>query len=75
MLQLFSKMKKLASERFIKSDTYSGLEPPNEYFLSLPIHSARMNFNADHAINRSERVDDDDCNKDYPKAPKKTHLL
>ena len=65
-------MNKLASERFVKSDTYSGLEPPNEYFPSLPLHSARMNFKADHAKNRSERADDDDCNKDYPKAPKMT---
>ena len=72
MLQLFSKMNKLASERFVKSDTYSGLEPPNEYFPSLPLHSARMNFKADHAKNRSERADDYDCNKDYPKAPKMT---
>ena len=47
MLQLFSKMNKLASERFVKSDTYSGLEPPNEYFPSLPLHSARMNFKAE----------------------------
>ena len=31
-----------------------------------------MNFKADHAKSRSERVDDDDCNKDYPKAPKMT---
>ena len=49
MLQLFSKMNKLASERFVKSHTYSGLEPPNEYFPSLPLHSARMNFKADYA--------------------------
>ena len=49
MLQLFSKINKLGSERFVKSDTYSGLEPPNDYFPSLPLHSARMNFKADHA--------------------------
>ena len=31
-----------------------------------------MNFKADHAKNRFERADDDDCNKDYPKGPKMT---
>ena len=42
-------LNKLASERSVKSDTYSGLEPPNEYFPSMPLHSARMNVKADHA--------------------------
>ena len=39
MLELLSKMQKLATERFVKSGVFDAKEPPNEYFPSLPIHS------------------------------------
>ena len=73
MLELLSKMQKLAAERFVKSGVFDAKEPPNEYFPSLPIHSEKKNFKADNdKNNKSEKVDDEDCNKDYPKAPKMT---
>ena len=73
MLELLSKMQKLPTERFVKSGVFDAKEPPNEYFPSLPIHSEKKNSKADDDKNKKiEKVDDEDCNKDYPKAPKMT---
>ena len=58
-----------ASERFVKAEEYKEEEPPTEYFPSLPIHSRKKNFKADKT---KSKVDEDECNKDYPKAPKMT---
>ena len=41
MLELLSKMQKLAAERFVKSGIFDAKEPPNEYLPSLPIHSEK----------------------------------
>ena len=58
---------KLASQRYIKPANFSHTEPPLEYFPSLPLHSNQSNFDNDVGESTEE-----DCNKDYPKAPKMT---
>ena len=47
MLKLFSKMHKLANDRYVKPGIYNAAEPPNEYFPSLLLHSENKNFKAD----------------------------
>ena len=72
MLKLLSQVQKLASERFILPETYKDDEPFTEYFPSLPLHSEKMNFKVDAAGFKDNETVDDDCNKEYPRAPKMT---
>ena len=52
MLELLSKMQKLAAERFVKSGIFDAKEPPNEYLPSLPIQSEKKNFTAENDKNK-----------------------
>ena len=60
---------RLATKRYIKPETYSHTELSLEHFPSLPIHSNLSNFKNDDT---ADDTTEDDCNKDYPKAPKTT---
>ena len=65
-------MHKLANERYVKPKIFNEEEPPNDCFPGLPIHSKNKNYVEDNTTRKKEEATDDDCNKDYPKAPKMT---
>ena len=71
ILKLNTSVRKLAVERFVKSEEFPAneSEPKTEIFPSLPLHSKKKVFKADKG---KSKVDEDECNKDYPKAPKMT---
>ena len=72
MLKLLSQVHKLASERYMMPEPYKDDEPFTEYFPSLPLHSEKMKFKVDTAGFKDNESVDDDCNKEYPRAPKMT---
>ena len=72
MLKLLSQVQKLASERYVMPEPYKDDEPFTEYFPSLPLHSEKMRFKVDTAGFKENESVDDDCNKEYPRAPKMT---
>ena len=65
MLKLFSKVQKLASERFVKPEDFTELEPPTEYFASLPLHSKNKNYKVDRKDFKDSETVDDECNKEH----------
>ena len=71
ILKLNTSVRKLAVERFVKSKEFPAneSEPKTEIFPSLPLHSRKKVFKADKG---KTKVDEDECNKDYPKASKMT---
>ena len=72
MLKSHSVGLKLANKRYVQPGPYLHPEPPLEYFLGLPLHSEASNFEVDEDKFKNNEVEDDDCNKEYPKAPKMT---
>ena len=72
MIKLYSVGLKLASKRHIKSNIYQHPEPPLEYFPGLPLHSEAKFFDVDKDNFKDNEVTEDECNKEYPKAPKMT---
>ena len=72
MLKLYSKVFRLANERFVKPEAFTANELQTECFPSLPLHSSSSNFKVDKNSEGDDLGDDDDCNKDYPRAPKMT---
>lgn len=69
LLKLYSQGSKMASRRHVETDVFNHPEPPLECFPSLPLHSELSNFEVDKYDPEPE---DEDCNKEYPKAPKMT---
>ena len=72
MIKLYSVGLKLATKRHIESNLYQHPEPPLEYFPSYPLHSEAKNFDVDKRTFEDTEETEDDCNKEYPKAPKMT---
>ena len=69
ILKLYSNVRKLAVQRYVKEEDFNGEEPATDVFPSLPLHSKKKFFKAD----RMKTMDDEEeCNKEYPKAPKMT---
>ena len=70
ILDIHTTVGKLAAEWYTIPKFYDEKsEPPMEVFPSLPLHSAKKNFEADKQVHRD---DDEECNKEYPKAPRIT---
>lgn len=72
ILSLNLNVRKLAVERFVKSKDFLSVEPKNEIYPSLPLHSSKKKYAADFA---KFKDDEEICNKDYPKAPRITPSL
>ena len=72
MLKIHSVGIKLANKRYVQPGPYLHPEPPLEYFPGLPLHSEASNFEVDVDKFKNNEAEDDDCNKEYPKAPKMT---
>ena len=63
ILTIHANVYKLAEERNVDSKPFEGVEPPNECFPSLPLHTMKRKYEA------KKKNEDMDCNKEYPKAP------
>ena len=72
MLRLFNQVQKLATVRHVPAKKYVGKEPYTEFFPSLPLHSEKVAFKVDKENFHDEESIEDDCNNDYPHAPKMT---
>ena len=72
MIDLYAKVHKTANERFVKAGSYEAEEPPTEFFPGLPLHSEQKLFKVDSKELRDDESFGDECNKDYPTAPKIT---
>ena len=62
----------IANERFVEPEAFTANELQTECFPSLPLHSSCNNFKVDKNSQGDDLGDDDDCNKDYPRALKMT---
>ena len=68
-MKLYSNVRKLAVQRYVKEDDFNEEEPATDVFPSLHLHSKTRNCKAD----RVKTMDhEEECNKDYPKAPMMT---
>ena len=72
MLKLFNQVQKLATSHHIRPENFDANEPLTEYFPSLLLHLERVNFKVDKEDFPDDETIEDDCNKDYPRAPKMT---
>ena len=66
MLKLYSKVLRLANERFVKPEAFAANELQTECFPTLPLHSSCSNYKVEKNSEGGDLGDDDDCNKDYP---------
>ena len=73
MLKLYSNVRKIPNERFVKAENYESDEPPTEFFPGLPLHSEQKSFKVDKKGFKDNETNDDNCNKNYPWLG--THIL